>query len=622
MGILAVKEQPLNRRGMWSGTVRLLMLTLVPVLSLVSSGCENDPTILETHPLDLTGATRAGYQSIYLTMSDGVRVAVDVAVPEDYPGGEPLPAILEMTRYWRRRGQDLPYTVTRALQRGFVWIVMDERGTGASFGEWPEPLTTRAIQDAREVIGWIVDQPWSNGYVGATGISYPGSSSQQVAAAGHPALRAIVPMSDTYDLYEDLVFPGGVFNQNFLQGWSDVVYALDRNSSIAVDGQTFVLSPVDEDPNGELLAQAIAGHEGNLDVFQSIQDITYRDDPSLAGFTLDEISTRGVTPALDDSGVEVYQWGSWMDAGSADGVIRSFMDSSGPRRATIGSWTHDLSNNAFNGSGNRWTPNPSFEAQWEEALNFFDDRLRKGKPAGDRVLRYFTMGEGLWKETSTWPVPGTVTESLYLGDGRSLDLTPPSEPGGEDLYEVDFTARSSIDPRWLAPLFTDTWYSNRLEEDLKLLVYQTPPLTGDLEVTGYPVVNLNLSSTHDDGTFIVYLEDVSPQGIVTYVTEGVLRGIHRKVTEEPGPWKRPIPYHSFLAADSEPLVPGQVTKLSFALEPTSFLFREGHRIRIAIAGHDTAAFRRIPESGTPVLRVQRNSLHPSFLELPVVAGSF
>jgi predicted acyl esterase len=68
------------------------------------------------------------------------------------------------------------------------------------------------------------------------------------------------------------------------------------------------------------------------------------------------------------------------------------------------------------------------------------------------------------------------------------------------------------------------------------------------------------------------------------------------------------------------MVPGEVFELAIGMEPTSFLFKEGHRIRIAIAGHDSSAFRRIPAEGTPVLRVQRNSAHPSYIELPVVRG--
>jgi putative CocE/NonD family hydrolase len=170
----------------------------------------------------------------------------------------------------------------------------------------------------------------------------------------------------------------------------------------------------------------------------------------------------------------------------------------------------------------------------------------------------------------------------------------------------------------LGPLFADTWYPDRRVKDLELLVYQSVPLAEDMEITGYPVIHLNLSSTHSDGAFFVYLEDVSPTGIVTYVTEGVLRGIHRKVSEEPSAWKRPIPYHSYLAADAEPMVPGEVFELAIGLEPTSFLFKEDHRIRVAIAGHDASAFRRIPAEGTPELRVQRNSRYPSYIELPVI----
>ena len=159
---------------------------------------------------------------------------------------------------------------------------------------------------------------------------------------------------------------------------------------------------------------------------------------------------------------------------------------------------------------------------------------------------------------------------------------------------------------------------DRLGRDLDLLVYQTAPLAEDMEVTGYPSVHLNLSSSHSDGAYIVYLEDVSALGIVTYVTEGVLRGIHRKISDDPSAFVRPIPHHSFLAADIQSQVPGQVFELSMGLEPTSFLFKAGHRIRIAIAGHDAGVFRRVPEDGTPVLRVQRNTTHLSFLELPVV----
>ena len=89
-------------RGRW--------ISLLAVLAVIGAGigCDHDPTVLETHPLDVTGATSASLQSFYLTMSDGVRIAVDVAVPDNHPSGMQLPSIIELTRYWRRRGESFP----------------------------------------------------------------------------------------------------------------------------------------------------------------------------------------------------------------------------------------------------------------------------------------------------------------------------------------------------------------------------------------------------------------------------------------------------------------------------------------------------------------------------------
>ena len=334
--------------------------------------------------------------------------------------------------------------------------------------------------------------------------------------------------------------------------------------------------------------------------------------------TLDDLSTHRRSDDLGSSGVAVYHWGSWMDGGTADGVIRQFMEISGPQRATIGAWTHGLWGSA-NPFAQRGTPaSPEGEKQWEEAMNFFDDILRKDKPLSDRTLRYFTMGENLWKSTSTWPVPGTEMLRFYLTEGGSLSESAPSSDKGEDPYVVDFEAESSPNSRWVSPLGIDAWYENRIVRDQRLLVYETPPLTEDLEVTGYPVVNLQVASSHTDGAFIVYLEDVDPNGPVRYITEGLLRGLHRRVSQDPSNWTRPTPYHSFRAEDAMPLEPGEVAELAFGMHPISVLFREGHRIRIAIAGHDASALRRIPAQGTPELRVQRNAAFPSFIELPVV----
>jgi uncharacterized protein len=144
------------------------------------------------------------------------------------------------------------------------------------------------------------------------------------------------------------------------------------------------------------------------------------------------------------------------------------------------------------------------------------------------------------------------------------------------------------------------------------------PLDADVEITGHPIVQLFITSTHTDGAFFVYLEEVDENGKVTYLTEGELRALHRRISNEQPATKLPVPYHSFKKKDTMPLVPGQVAELRFGLQPISVLVKKGHRLRIAIAGHDKDTFARIPAEGTPVIAVQRNGRALSMIELPVI----
>jgi putative CocE/NonD family hydrolase len=154
--------------------------------------------------------------------------------------------------------------------------------------------------------------------------------------------------------------------------------------------------------------------------------------------------------------------------------------------------------------------------------------------------------------------------------------------------------------------------------DQRLLTYTSPVLTQDTEITGYPIVTLYAASTATDGAFFAYLEDVDEAGKVTYVTEGQLRALHRRVSSEPPPYNMLVPYHSFRRRDGMPLVPGEVAELTFGLLPTSVLIKKGHRICIAIAGHDRDTFARVPAEGIPIITVARNRLHASFVDLPVI----
>ena len=155
-------------------------------------------------------------------------------------------------------------------------------------------------------------------------------------------------------------------------------------------------------------------------------------------------------------------------------------------------------------------------------------------------------------------------------------------------------------------------------KDKKLLTYTSGPLDTEVEITGYPIVTLFLTSTHTDGGFYVYLEDVDENGKVTYLTEGALRGIHRRISNEQSPLKIFVPYHSFKKRDAASLVPGELMEIRFGLQPISVLLKKNHRLRVAIAGHDKDTFIRVPAEGTPNIAIQRNKRGLSSIELPIV----
>ena len=167
-------------------------------------------------------------QSSYITMRDGVRLAADVTLPRNLPPETRLPALLSQTRYWRAMELRAPFKwflkpsaldphfrdfTPFFVSRGYALVQVDVRGTGASFGTWLCPWAPDAVEDAREVIDWIVAQPWSDGRVGAHGISYVGTTAELTAVLGHPALLAALPMFNHPDPYADIAFPGGTWTR-------------------------------------------------------------------------------------------------------------------------------------------------------------------------------------------------------------------------------------------------------------------------------------------------------------------------------------------------------------------------------------------------------------------------
>jgi putative CocE/NonD family hydrolase len=573
-------------------------------------------------------------RSLYVSMLDGVRIAVDIYLPQGLPSAARIPTLLNRTRYWRdvelRDGQPEPNLAVQFFTSyGYAIVCMDVRGTGASFGKMRFEWQPEDTQDAYTLVDWIIQQEWSNGKVGAYGVSYAGSTAELLAETCHPAITAIWASYFELDGYTDLAFPGGV-PCDFVKMWGQFTAALDQNISLddnfEPDPKVIGVKPVDDDQDRSLLQAAIQNHAQNCNADVLLQDVTYRDD-LLGGAKVpnEEMAVYSRRTKIETSGVPIDIWGSWMDANTADTVIRHFATFKNPQRAVISAWSHGGSVLCSPFVASNSQLDLSVKNQLTEILGLMDQYFlgpNQDRIISENTLFYYTMGEEKWKVTTAWPPTGSTTKRLYFQEEHILGEDIPANTSGEDVYQVDFSASTGQQNRWWTEMGGGpVVYPDREQQDQKLLVYQSQPLVEDLEITGYPVINLLITSTENDGAFFVYVEDVDELGKVTYLTEGMLRALHRKVSVDEPPYKVFGPYHSYKRKDGALMVPGEATTLNFSLFPTSVLLRKGHKIRIAIGCADASVFGRMPVQGEVEIRLLRNKLNHSWVDLPIMPKS-
>jgi putative CocE/NonD family hydrolase len=291
-----------------------------------------------------------------------------------------------------------------------------------------------------------------------------------------------------------------------------------------------------------------------------------------------------------------------------------------PQRVLIGPWDHGASNDADPFHAVDTPVAPPKEQQFAEMISFFDSFLKEdGEATLESEISYYTLGADRWTTTKVWPPAGFSEENWYFAADGMLTTTPPQGAAGADAYTVNFDATTGRHNRWYTNNGSgDVIYPDHAEEDGKLLTFTSTPFEYDTEITGHPVITLYVRSTHEDGALFAYLEDVAPDGKVTYITEGQLRAVMRRISEMPPPYKKLGPHRSELRNDTMPFVPGVIAETSFELWATSVLIKKGHRLRIAVAGGDKDSFLQYPRNGeVPTITVERNQEYPSHVRLPV-----
>jgi putative CocE/NonD family hydrolase len=591
--------------------------------------------------------------SDYLTLSDGTRLAYDLIIPtqKGVIADKPLPVLFKYTPYGRTwtifdkngnfiladMGLDLPTQVmARAryllsgepgrfmdplwrdrwlgdvVKHGYIVVSVDIAGTGASFSSpRPSGMETAAVF-TNEILNWIAAQPWSDGNIGMYGDSHQAMVQFAAASMGNPHLKAILPAASQIEIYNATEYPGGVFNQAFFSMYSKEVPFLDR-----------LITPVDGDPEGVLLAQALEQRQNKVglkDATQIAMQSPFVD--SIASDGIAHIASMDLYPFVDrinHSHTAVYLTVGWYDVFTAD-MFYWYNNLSVPKRLTVRPTDHT-----------QVSANLADLNYGTEALRWLDYWL-KGIDNGimhEPPIHYYVQdgpNKGTWQTSDQWPLASQKSTNYYFGTGKtgsvasvndgSLVTDSPAEASAVDAYTVDYSTTTGDKTRWSA-VEEPHAYPDLRANDAKALTYTTPPLETDVEVTGHPVVQLWLTTAAPDLDAFVYLEEVDSQGKSTYITEGDLRASHRKLSRAPfnifG-----LPYHSHLQADQQAIPSGQPFELTFSLLPTSYQFHAGSRIRTTVAFADAGNFGTPILSPAPTLTLLRDMNHPSLIRLPVV----
>ncbi len=590
-------------------------------------------------PLPYTPApTHKGIEkrSLYLPMRDGVLLAIDVYLPRSRKKGERLPTLVHQTRYWRAPKLKFPFSifsngllgrtgkmVQGFLEQGYVIVNVDVRGSGASLGTQAHPWTADEVQDGAEIIDWIIKQEWSDGKVGSLGVSYSGTAAEFLATTQHPNLKAVAIMFALFDVYEDNAFPGGLHNAWFTQSWGEANEAMDANElpenyrklKALVGG----VSMVKTKGRKKIFREALCDHEANKNVHEGALTVDCRDDIPTNGAvsSINSFSPHNYVKTLDTSGVAVYSYSGWHDGAYQHAAIKRHNNllSNPHNRLILGPWEHG---GAYNISPHA-RANAGFD-HTAELLKFFDFHL-KGIATGidkEEAAHYFTMGAERWQSNATFPPDYVRADTLFLRTGGGLSKQKDADLS-IDTIRVDHAFGSGEQTRWKAvngKVKSPYTYSDWTERSKNLPHFLCAPFTTAVEMTGHPLIELNVSASAADGSIIVYLEDVAPDGRVFHVTEGVLRLSHHAEYAGAQIYADATPNRTHLREHHSPLKNAEFVRIRLDLLPVSYLFQAGHSLRISVAGSDKDHFELLNPEGYS-LYIGQGGESPCKLILPL-----
>jgi putative CocE/NonD family hydrolase len=561
-------------------------------------------------------------RGVEVKMRDGVVLRGDIFRP-DAEGK--FPVLLQRTPYRRETwGYDVNFA-QRAASRGYVVFLQDVRGRYTSDGEWYPFL--HESDDGYDTIEWVAAQAYSNGRVGMFGGSYVGATQMLAAIAHPPHLAGICPAVTASNYHDGWTYQGGALEQWFDQSWTTAL-AHDTLSR-----QVERMRDPPEDVNAlPLTSYPIFGVDPASVINVSAPRIAPYYIDWLAHPSYDDYWKRwSIEEHYADFRVPVLHITAWYDI-FLGGSLRNYLG------LKAGAGTEEARKNqrlvvvigGHAGDGRKigevdFGPEAEKFNDDEIVLRWYDYLLKdvQNDFATSKPVQIFVMGANQWRDEAEWPIARAKATKFFLhskggansvrGDGSLSTTAPGNEPPDKFTYDP-----AKPVPTVGGPLCCDTEHlapgprdQRKVEDRDDVVVYSTPPLDCDLEVTGPVHLELFASSSAVDTDFTAKLVDVLPDGTAINLTEGILRARYRDSQATP-----------------TLLIPGEVVAFSIDLWATSNVFRAGHRLRLEVSSSNFPRFDRNLNTGvlaansakwtTATNTILHDKAHPTALTLPTV----
>jgi putative CocE/NonD family hydrolase len=495
---------------------------------------------------------------------------------------------------------------SRLAGHGYVVVIQDTRGRFGSEGEF-YPFRNESA-DGYDSVEWAAALPNSNGHVGMFGGSYVGATQWLAAIAKPPHLDAIFPYVTASEYYEGWTYQGGSLMQWFASSWS---------SGLTID----------------TLTKQASSRQRPKEWTATLPVEAYRmtDVPPVAG--LAPYFQDWVTHERNDDywhpwkisdhyaelKVKALHGGGWHDI-FLGGSIRNYEGmhkvslAREDQRLLLGPWAH-AATSAEGKVGDVVFGKDAVLDMDGTALRWFDYALKgvQNEYATGAPVRIFVMGENRWREEREFPLARTRYTKYFLHSSHELNTSAPGNDG-PDGYEYDpANPVPTIGGRLCCgdaiPPGPADQRPNEGRPDV--LIFSTPALDRDVEVTGWIHAEIEAASSAVDTDFTALLADVEPSGYARFLTDGIIRARYRNSTEK-----------------AEPIIPGEIYRYNIDLWATSNVFKSGHRIRLYISSSNFPRFNRNLNTGEAVLgatrmvkatqKIYHDAGHPSVLVLPVI----